>query len=71
MILTGAVPDSDEETEPQDSVRLLSLCVSLPLPGVCVCVCVCRKKLVPLNKKVETRERRREVGVSCDSSHLT
>ncbi|CAI8058264.1 Protein MAK16 homolog, partial [Geodia barretti] len=27
-------------------------------PGVCVCVC--RKKLVPLNKKVETRERRRE-----------
>ena len=69
MILTGAVPDSDEETEPQDSVRLLSLCVCHY--RYLVCVCVCRKKLVPLNKKVETRERRREVGVSCDSSHLT
>ena len=68
MILTGAVPDSDEEAETQDSVRLLSLCGVCPY---CYLGVVCRKKLVSLNKKVETRERRREVGVCCDSAHLT
>ena len=58
--LSVAVFDTDEETETQDSVRD-SLCVYSDL--VCVCVYY-RKKLVPLNRKVETRERRREVGIS-------
>lgn len=27
-----------------------------------VCVCVCRRKLVPLSRKVERREKRKEVS---------
>ena len=54
-VLTSAVSDSYEETKAQVTVRPSSVSVTPHL------VWGCRKRLVPLNRKVETRERRREV----------